>query len=98
MGTSKRIEGAVEELAGRVKAGVGKAIGNEQMEAEGEVASLHGQAKQEAAKAGERVHGKIEEAVGAVKGKVGELIDNEQMEVEGKLKETQGKVRQELNR
>ena len=47
--TVKRGEGAVEELGGKIKAGVGKAIGNEQMELEGRAKQAKGVAKQEAA-------------------------------------------------
>lgn len=95
--TSKRIEGAAEELGGKIKKGVGHAIGNEQMEAEGRVTEIKGEAKQESAKAGERIKGAVEEAGGALKKGVGKLIDNEQMEVEGKAKELQGQARQKAN-
>ena len=95
--TGKRIEGAAEELGGKIKKGIGHAIGNEQMEAEGRVTELKGEAKQEAAKAGERVKGAVDEGMGALKKNVGKLIDNEQMEVEGKAKELKGAARQKAN-
>jgi len=95
---SKRGEGAAEELGGKIKAGVGKLIGNEQMEAEGRAKELKGKGTQEVAKAGERVKGAAEEAVGAVKSRVGAVIDNEQMEAEGRATELKGEGRQELNR
>jgi uncharacterized protein YjbJ (UPF0337 family) len=95
--TSKRIEGAAEELGGKIKGAVGHLIGNEQMEAEGKATELKGEAKQEAAKAGERVKGGLEEAGGAVKKNVGKLIDNEQMEAEGKATELKGEARQKAN-
>ena len=95
--TGQRIEGAAEELGGKIKKGVGHAIGNEQMEAEGRVTELKGEAKQAAAKAGERVKGAAEQVGGALKKGVGQLIDNEQMEVEGKAKELQGQARQKAN-
>ncbi len=95
---SKRAEGAAEELGGKIKGAIGRAIGNEQMEAEGEAKALKGQARQEAAKAGERAKGTVEEAVGAVKNRVGAVIDNEQMQVEGRAAELRGEARQETNR
>jgi uncharacterized protein YjbJ (UPF0337 family) len=95
--TSNRIEGAAEELGGKIKKGIGKLIDNEQMEAEGRATELKGEAKQEAAKAGERVKGAVEEAGGALKKGVGKLIDNEQMEVEGRAKELKGEARQKAN-
>jgi len=95
--TSKRVEGAVEELGGKIKAGVGKLAGNERMEAEGHATALKGKVKQEGAKAVERVKGKIEEVAGSIKSGVGDILDDKSMETEGKAKELQGKARQALN-
>lgn len=95
---SKRGEGAAEKLGGKVEGAVGKAIGNEQMEAEGRAKELKGAAKQKAAKAGERAKGKKEKALGAVKNRVGAAIGNEQMQAEGKGKELQGEARKKANR
>lgn len=96
--SGKRVEGAAEELGGKIKGAVGSVVGNEQMEAEGKATELKGQAKQEAAKAAERGKGAVEEVVGSVKNKVGTVLDNEQLEAEGKAKEIKGQVRQETNR
>jgi uncharacterized protein YjbJ (UPF0337 family) len=96
--TSKRTEGAVEELGGKIKAGVGKLIGNEQMELEGRAKELKGAAKQEGAKAVERGKGKVDELVGAAKDGIGGVVDDEELEAEGQAQETLGKARQELNR
>ncbi|MDP2317039.1 MAG: CsbD family protein [Pseudomonadota bacterium] len=93
-----RGEGMAEELGGAIKKNVGKLIGNEQMELEGKVKEMKGQARQEVAKASERTKGKVEEVVGAVKNRVGAVIDNEQMQVEGKLKEIKGQARQDSNK
>jgi uncharacterized protein YjbJ (UPF0337 family) len=99
MGTaSKRGEGAVEELGGKIKAGVGKLIGNEQMELEGRAKELKGVAKQEGAKAAERGKGKVDELIGKAKDGVGDLLDDEELEAEGRAQEQLGKARQELNR
>lgn len=93
----KRMKGAAQELGGKLKKGVGKAIGNEQMEAEGTVTEKKGEATQEAAKSAERTKGKVEEMVGTVKSRVGAAIGNEQMKVEGKAKELKGEGRQKAN-
>jgi uncharacterized protein YjbJ (UPF0337 family) len=99
MGTAgKRTEGAVEELGGKIKAGVGKLIGNEQMELEGRAKELKGVAKQEGAKAAERGKGKVDELIGKAKDGAGDLLDDEELEAEGRAQETLGKARQELNR
>lgn len=95
---SKRTEGAVEQIGGKIKGTVGKLIDNEQMEAEGKLQELKGRSKEESAKAGERAKGKVEEIAGSVKKGIGKAIDNEQMEAEGKLKELTGEARQRANR
>jgi uncharacterized protein YjbJ (UPF0337 family) len=95
---SNRSEGAAEELGGKIKKGIGKLIGNQRMEAEGEAKAAKGAARQEAAKSAERTKGKVEETVGAVKNRIGAVIDNQQMQAEGKAKELKGQARQKLNR
>jgi uncharacterized protein YjbJ (UPF0337 family) len=94
---SNKGQGAAQQVGGRIKAGIGKLIGNEQMEAEGKAKALEGKAREESAKAAERGKGKIEEVVGAVKNRVGAVIDNQQMEAEGKVKELKGEARQKAN-
>ena len=94
---SDRAAGAANEVGGKIKKGVGKLIGNEQMEVEGRAKELQGEAQQGAAKASERVKGSLEEAGGAIKKGVGKLIGNEQMEVEGEAKELEGQARQKVN-
>ena len=58
---------------------------------------LHGEARQEAAKAAERAKGSGEELKGKIKGAAGDLIDNEQMEAEGRAEELKGQARQKAN-
>ena len=43
---SNRSEGAAEEIGGKIKKGIGKLIGNEQMEAEGKAKELKGENRQ----------------------------------------------------
>jgi uncharacterized protein YjbJ (UPF0337 family) len=95
---SDRAKGKLDELAGKAKSRLGKAIGNEQMQAEGAARQLRGKATQEVVKAGERAKGKIEEVAGRAKGKLGKLIKNEQMQAEGKIKELQGSARRRVNK
>ena len=95
---SKRNEGKGEEIGGKIKAGVGKLIGNEQMQAEGKAHELKGKAKQEAAKSAERGKGKVQEVVGATKNRVGAVLDNEELEAKGRAQELEGEARQAINR
>jgi uncharacterized protein YjbJ (UPF0337 family) len=96
--TIKRGEGAAEELGGKIKAGVGKVIGNEQMELEGRAKQAKGVAKQEAAKGSERLKGKVEEGVGRVKNAAGAILDDDELEADGAAQEALGEARQDLNR
>ncbi|WP_437571280.1 CsbD family protein [Sorangium sp. So ce542] len=94
---SDRNEGAAEEMGGKLKKGLGKLLGDEQMEAEGRAKELKGRVQQEDAKADERARGALEEAAGAIKNRIGKLVDNEQMAAEGKAKELRGEDRQKAN-
>ncbi|MGK3967146.1 CsbD family protein [Sorangium sp. So ce118] len=94
---SDRKEGAADELGGKLKKGLGKLVGDEQMEAEGRAKEVRGKVQQEDAKADERAKGALEEAAGAIKNRIGKLVDNEQMAAEGKAKELQGENRQKAN-
>jgi uncharacterized protein YjbJ (UPF0337 family) len=94
---SKRSEGVAHELGGKIKAGIGSLIGDEQLEAEGRAKELRGEAQKEEAKSAERFKGKVEEVVGAVKNRVGAVLDNERMTAEGRAKELRGEKRQKDN-
>jgi len=91
-------EGIGEEIGGKIQAGVGKLVGNEQMQAEGKAHELSGKAKQAAAKAAERTKGKVQEAVGSAKGAVGAALNDPRIEAEGRAKELEGEARQVANR
>jgi uncharacterized protein YjbJ (UPF0337 family) len=95
---TNRGEGVAEQIGGKIKNGIGKVIGNEQMQAEGKAKELKGEAREESAKASERTKGAFEEATGAIKNRVGAVIDNEQMQAEGKARELKGEARQKANR
>ena len=95
---ANRGEGVAEQVGGKIKQGIGKVIGNEQMQAEGKAKELKGEAREESAKAGERTKGAFEEATGAIKNRIGAVIDNEQMQAEGKARELKGEARQKANK
>jgi uncharacterized protein YjbJ (UPF0337 family) len=79
--------GRMDEAKGAVKEGVGKTLGNEQMEAEGKAQRLKAKGARESAGAGNVAAGKVKE-------EVGDLLDNEQMEAEGKAQRLKGKTQQ----
>ena len=95
---SDRGEGEAQKLGGKIKKGIGKVLGNEQMEAEGAAKELEGESRVEFAKVKERVKGSVEEVAGAIKNRVGHVIDNAQMAAEGKAKELKGEARQKANK
>jgi uncharacterized protein YjbJ (UPF0337 family) len=43
---SNKSEGVAQQVGGKIKHGIGKLIGNEQMEAEGKAKELEGEARQ----------------------------------------------------
>ncbi len=81
-----------------MKGAVGKAIGNQQMQAEGKVKELKGKAENETAKGSERLKGKVEAVVGGLQSRLGGAIDNAQMQAEGKAKQLNGQARQAGNK
>ena len=54
----KRIEGAAEVLGGKIRGGVGKLIGDKQMQVTGKACVIEGKAKQQLAKAVQNIKGK----------------------------------------
>lgn len=58
---SKKVEGTVEEIGGKIKQTVGEVLGNEKMEAEGRMKKVAGHAKHEAAETAERVKEKVDD-------------------------------------
>lgn len=96
--TSHRAKRKLDELAGRAKAKVGKAIGNEQMQLEGKAKELAAKAKQGIAKSAERAKGTIEQVTGSAKKRVGLLIKNQQVRAEGTIKELKGTVRARIHK
>ena len=93
----KRAEGAVEEVVGKVKKGIGAALGNEKLEAQGRAEELGGRDQQESAKRVERAKGTAEELYGKAKAAVGDAIDDEKIQIEGEATKLKGQARQAAN-
>jgi uncharacterized protein YjbJ (UPF0337 family) len=84
MGTDDKISNKAEELKGQGKEAVGKATGDERLEAEGKADQVMANLKQ----AGE----KIKEAAKGIFNDVGGKISNKAEELKGKGKEATGKA------
>lgn len=93
-----RAKGKLEEIGGTIQKGVGKAIGNKEMELKGAAHEAKGKGKQAIAKAGERVKGAVEQVVGSVKAGVGDAVGNDRLHAEGKAENAKGKLRNEFNK
>jgi len=95
---TKRIEGAAEELQGKVKKGFGRLTGDDEMEAEGQAEESFGRGKQEAAKAIERAKGRGEQIMGGLKKHLGRSIGDHRTSAEGRAQELKGRAREKLNK
>lgn len=93
----EKIKGSAEELKGKLKSGIGDAMDDEQLEAEGQADRLRGQGRQEAAKASERMRGTGEELKGGIKRAVGDIADDPQMQAEGEAERLKGQARRKTN-
>jgi uncharacterized protein YjbJ (UPF0337 family) len=94
---SEKSEGVAEQMGGKIKKGIGKLVGDDQLHAEGTAKQLKGEARVETAKSAERGKGKVEELVGAVKNRLGHIVGNERAAAGGKAKELRGENRQRKN-
>jgi uncharacterized protein YjbJ (UPF0337 family) len=72
----KRVAGAAKEVGGKIQKHLGRAIGDERIEAEGAVKEVAGRAQKETAKAAERAVGMGEQIQGAVTRTAGAVSDD----------------------
>ena len=71
MGThASRGSGTAREIGGKIQKGVGRAVGDTEMEAKGAGKEASGRVEKEAAKAGQRAKGKVDEVAGKVRQKL----------------------------
>ena len=87
-----------EKMKGKVKENVGWAIGNEQMQAEGQARTTKADAQSTLDKnKPSQTHGQMESTKGAAKTKTGETLGNQQMQAEGKLRQTKGDAERKMD-
>jgi uncharacterized protein YjbJ (UPF0337 family) len=94
----QKLKGAVEEVAGKLKAGLGRAVGSRQLEAEGQATEEKGKTRQEAAKAGERIAGSLRAAGGKVQKAAGRLLGDREIEAEGVANQVKGNAKVRANK
>ncbi|MBC8160851.1 MAG: CsbD family protein [Roseiflexaceae bacterium] len=95
---AEKLKGTGDEIAGKIKRGVGDLADDPQMEADGAAQEAKGQGRREAAQASERVRGAGEQVVGGIKKAAGGLVDDHQLEAEGEAERLKGKAREQTNR
>lgn len=77
--------GRLDEAAGAVKKAVGKATGNERLEAEGE-------SQKSTAKAARETKGAADQLTGNVKKGAGKLVGNKRLRTEGEAQDAKGSL------
>jgi uncharacterized protein YjbJ (UPF0337 family) len=97
MAKNSRARGRNQALVGKGKQGVGKLIGNQQMQAEGATEVMQGEADEAAVKASERVIGAVEVLSGTIKRTMGDMIKSPKLSHEGQTEAITGKHRQKVN-
>ncbi len=94
----RKQEGTFEKLGGKVKEGIGKAIGDDRVEAEGAAQKARGTERHENAKAEGREKGKLDELKGKIENRFGALVGDDVKQSEGKARQLEGEQRQIENR
>jgi len=97
MSQPSKLHGVKDEFVGSVKENVGKAMGNQQMEAEGKVTKMKGEGEVSAVRGEQGAKATAEKAKGNLKEGVGNLIGNKKMQAEGKADHLKGQVRDKTN-
>jgi len=98
LGSKPSKTGAYEDkAAGALKENLGWAIGNKQVEAEGNARKEKGNAELEAARAEQRAIGEKDKLKGNIKETAGNVLGNEQWQAEGKADRLKGEARKETN-
>jgi len=93
-----KISGDTKYYQGAAKESLGKAIGNEQMQAEGKATKAEGEGEYKAAQLKGQAEGYKDQTTGGVKETVGKTIGNEQMQAEGKVKKNAGEAHKNINK
>jgi len=93
----EKVKGYTNEAVGAVKEGVGKAVGNEHLQAEGMVQKDAGKCQVAGEKAAGMVEAKTDQVTGAVKENFGKLTDDNSLKMEGKAERLKGDAKEVVN-
>ena len=98
MSVGDKAKHAVEDAKGKIKETAGKATGNEQMQAEGQVDQGEAHVGHAADKAKDSVRNVGQEAKGKGKEVAGAVTDDEGMEAKGKVEQLGARAKEHLNK
>lgn len=98
MTTGEKAKAAAQSTKGKVKEGVGRAVGNERMTAEGRTDQAAGRVRHDTAQAKESVKQTAHGASGKVKETAGKAVGNESLTVKGKAEQLAAKAKKKINK
>ena len=96
-GVKQQVKGLGQEAKGTVKQGVGAAVGNRDMEAEGAMDRKIGRGRQAVGRGMEQAAGTAREAKGALKSGAGRALGDSRLASEGEDERTAGRVQRRMN-
>jgi uncharacterized protein YjbJ (UPF0337 family) len=94
----QKAKAAADTTKGKVKEGVGRAVSNERLEAEGRADQAAGTVRHKAAQAGESVRQTAKGASGQVKETAGKAVGNESLTVKGKAEKAAADLKKKVNK
>ncbi|GBC02421.1 hypothetical protein RclHR1_04610007 [Rhizophagus clarus] len=92
-----RVDANTKYYKGATKETIGKAIGNEQMQAEGQALKLEGEGEYKAAQTKGQAEGYKDNVTGTVKENIGKAVGNQQMQAEGNITKNTGDAKKEAH-
>jgi len=98
MSTEQKAKAAAEKAKGKVKEGVGRVVGNERLQAEGQADQASGTVRHKTAQAGEAVQQTAKGAAGKVKETTGKAVGNESLTAKGKAEQMVADVKKKVNK
>jgi uncharacterized protein YjbJ (UPF0337 family) len=96
--TTDKLKGKAEQALGGAKESIGRASGDERLEAEGRVERAEGAGREDAARARGRLKGAANELGGAIKSAAGDLTGDRSLQAEGEAQRLKGDVERKVNR
>ncbi|KAJ3001279.1 hypothetical protein HKX48_002973 [Thoreauomyces humboldtii] len=94
---ASRTSGNIDQAIGSAKSGLGSAVGNHSLEAEGKAQNAHGVAEDETKKGTNRAEAAGEGIAGKVKSVIGAVTGNQSKQAEGNAQQNKADLKSSLN-